>query len=248
MALPSRNDRIPPRSGNARWSACLVLTVVLVPFQCAALAVAQQVDVPPTYMGREIAATMHYTGANWLVRESREREEDCTQMLKELRVRPGMTVCDLGCGNGFYSLRLAQLVGEKGSVLAVDIQSEMLRLLQARAAEANIENIQTLLGTQTDPKLPPDSVDLVLCVDVYHELSRPAEILKAVHAALKPSGQIVLVEFRAEDPEVPIKPLHKMSKAQILKELEANDYQLAREFDGLPWQHMMFFEQQDEGR
>ncbi len=196
----------------------------------------------PHYMGRTIAQTMHYTGADWLLRESRQREEDCDTMLRELHVRPGMTVCDMGCGNGFYALQMAELVGEQGTVLAVDIQPEMLRLLQARAAEAGHQNIEETLGTSSDPKLPPNKVDLILCVDVYHELSHPKEMLAAMRRALKPNGRLVLVEFRAEDPEVPIKPLHKMSKQQVLKELNANGFQLVREFNQLPWQHMMFFE------
>jgi ubiquinone/menaquinone biosynthesis C-methylase UbiE len=192
-------------------------------------------------MGREIAQTMHYLGAPWLLRESRQREEDCERMLAELKLKPGMVVCDMGCGNGFYTLRMAQQVGPQGRVLAVDIQSEMLRLMAARAAEAELNNIQSILGTVVDPRLPEASIDLILCVDVYHEFSHPEPMLAAMRRALRPDGQIVLVEFRAEDAEVPIKPLHKMSKEQILKELHANRFRLQRQFDGLPWQHMMFF-------
>ena len=208
------------------------------------------------YMGRQIAQTMHYFGAPWLLRESRQREEDCTTMLRELRLKPGMVVCDMGCGNGFYTLKMAEQVslddparkdsGEgagtaDGKVLAVDIQSEMLRMMEARAAEANLENIEAILGTPSDPRLPENAVDLVLMVDVYHEFSHPEQMLEAIRRSLKPDGLAVLVEFRAEDPEVPIKPLHKMSKQQILKEMNANGFELKREFDGLPWQHLMFF-------
>ena len=201
-------------------------------------------ELPPAlthYKGREIAKTMHYKGAPWLIREERQREEDCTTMLGELRLKPGMFVCDMGCGNGFYSLSMAKQIGPDGRVLAVDIQPEMLRLLQARAEEADVSNIEPILGSLIDPKLPKAGVDLILCVDVYHEFSHPEHMLAAMRSALKPNGVVVLVEFRSEDPDVPIKQLHKMSKAQILKELLPNGFKLVREFDDLPWQHMMFF-------
>jgi ubiquinone/menaquinone biosynthesis C-methylase UbiE len=192
-------------------------------------------------LGREIATTMHYSGAKWLVRESRQREEDCRRLLKELHVRPGQVICDMGCGNGFYTLKLARLTGREGKVYAVDVQPEMLDMLKQRAREAKVENVVPVLGTQTDPGLPAGALDLVLMVDVYHEFSRPEEMLRAIRESLKPAGRIALVEFRAEDPEVPIKPLHKMSKRQILKELPANGLRMAGQFDGLPWQHLMFF-------
>ena len=206
---------------------------------------ADEASIPPPvaeYRGREIAQTMHFLGAPWLTRESRDREEDCKTMLAALGIRPGDTVCDLGCGNGFYTLKLAQLVGEKGRVLAVDIQREMLGLLKDRAAAEKVTNVETVLGTVVDPKLPANSVDLVLLVDVYHEFSHPEQMLAAIRRSLKPKGRVALVEFRAEDPAVPIKPLHKMSKAQILKEFPPNGFKLVEEFDKLPWQHVMFFE------
>ena len=162
----------------------------------------------PKYKGREIAVTMHYLGAPWLMRESRQREEDCAMMLQALDVKPGQVVCDMGCGNGFYTLQLAKLVGEQGTVLAVDIQSEMLHMLSERAKEAQINNIQLIHGTAIDPKLAPGSTDLILLVDVYHEFSHPAQMLKAMCLALKPKGRIALVEFRLEDRAVPIKLLH----------------------------------------
>jgi ubiquinone/menaquinone biosynthesis C-methylase UbiE len=212
----------------------------------AAATAEPQADVispgPTHYLGREIATTMHYLGAPWLVRESRQREEDCEQLLRELDIRPGMTVCDLGCGNGFYTLRLAELSGASGKVYAVDIQPEMLDMLRERAKAAGLDNIVPVLGTAISPRLPPASQDLVLLVDVYHEFSHPAAMLKAIRQSLKPGGRVALVEFRAEDPEVPIKPLHKMSKRQMLKELRANGFELVRQYDELPWQHLMFFE------
>jgi ubiquinone/menaquinone biosynthesis C-methylase UbiE len=205
----------------------------------------QRVPPPKTrYMGRQIAVTMHYLGAPWLMRESRQREEDCQTLLAALNVKPGQVVCDMGCGNGFYTLQLARLVGDKGRVLAVDIQSEMLRMLEVRAKEAGITNIELVHGTPVDPKLPAGEVDLILLVDVYHEFSNPEEMLGAMRRSLRPGGRIALAEFRLEDPAVPIKLLHKMSKQQILKEFPANGFKLVEQFDKLPWQHLMFFERE----
>ena len=207
-------------------------------------ALATDNSVPPPlteYKGREIAQTMHYLGAPWLTRESRDREEDCKTLLAALKLKPGDTVCDLGCGNGFYSVKIAKLVGERGRVIGVDIQREMLGFLKDKATEEKIGNIEPVLGTVVDPKLPPGSVDLVLLVDVYHEFSNPEQMLAAMREALAPDGLCALVEFRAEDPNVPIKPEHKMTKAQIMKEWPANGFKLVKEFEGLPWQHLMFF-------
>ena len=204
----------------------------------------RSVEIPPPrtrYMGREIAQTMHYTGAPWLVRESRQREEDCRLLLKALQIQPGQTICDLGCGNGFYTLELARRVGPEGTVYAVDIQPQMLRLLVTRARQEKIFNIKPVLGTFIDPRLPKGEVDLVFCVDVYHEFSHPEKMLKSIRESLSDGGQIVLAEFRGEDATVPIKPLHKMTKVQVKKELEPNGFVLQREFDQLPWQHLMFF-------
>lgn len=209
---------------------------------------AKEAEVPPAlthYKGREIAQTMHYLGAKWLVRESREREEECSTLLKCLNLKAGMTVCDMGCGNGFYTLKLAPLVGEKGKVLAVDIQQEMLNKLNLRAEADKSPNVETILGTVVDPKLPEGKVDLVFCVDVYHEFDHPVEMLAAIRKSLAPGGRMALVEFRAEDPDVPIKPLHKMSKEQIMKEIPPNGFKLVEQFDKLPWQHVMFFEKDE---
>lgn len=226
----------------------LLLAVIFFPLVHALPAHAEPAEIPPplkAYKGRTIAQTMHYAGAPWLVRESREREEECSTLLRELSLQPGQTVCDLGCGNGFYSLKMAKMVGETGKILAVDIQSEMLRLLAARAAEEDCENIEPILGTVVDPKLPKEAVDLVLLVDVYHEFSHPEQMLQAMRACLKPTGRVALVEYRLEDPNVPIKLLHKMSKQQIMKEFPANGFKLVGQFDELPWQHVMFFARDD---
>ena len=208
------------------------------------LAVDRTVEIPPPqthHLGREIAQTMHFTGAPWLVRESRQREEDCRMLLKALAVRPGTTVCDMGCGNGFYTLELARLVGPRGLVYAVDIQPEMLRMLAQRAAELRLTNIRPVLGTAVDPRLPPGKIDMVLCVDVYHEFSHPVAMLARIRESLADGGVLVLAEFRGEDQAVPIKPLHKMTKAQVRAELEPAGFELGREFDRLPWQHLLFY-------
>jgi SAM-dependent methyltransferase len=200
--------------------------------------------IPPAathHMGREIAQTMHFTGAPWLVRESRQREEDCRLLLEALEIRKGQKVCDLGCGNGFYTVELARRVGPEGVVYAVDIQPEMLRLLARRAAREGLTNIRPILGTLVDPRLPEGALDLVLCVDVYHEFSHPEEMLARIRASLASGGLLVLAEFRGEDLAVPIKPLHKMTKAQVRAELEPAGFRLEREFDRLPWQHLLFF-------
>jgi len=203
------------------------------------------VEIPPAathFKGREIAQTMHYTGAPWLVRESRQREEDCRLLIEALAIKPGATICDLGCGNGFYTLELARRVGPKGRVYAVDIQPEMLRMLAERAADERLFNIRPVLGTVVDPRVPAGAIDLMLCVDVYHEFSHPEPMLARIRESLAEGGQLVLAEFRGEDPAVPIKPLHKMTKAQIRAELEPAGFRIAREFDRLPWQHLVFLE------
>lgn len=196
---------------------------------------------PGTYMGREIARTMHYSASDWLVRHSREREESAAEMIRELRLRPGMTVADVGCGIGYHSLTMARQVQPGGMVLCVDIQPEMLEKLTERAKAAGVTNFTPILGKPGRPHLPEDRVDLILLVDAYHEFGRPAAMLRAMHRSLKADGVMVLLEYRAEDDTVPIKPEHKMSRTQILKEMRANDFVLARSYDDLPWQHMLFF-------
>lgn len=202
-------------------------------------------EVPPEYMGRKIAQTMHYLGAEWLTRDTREREEACSKLIAALELKPGQMVCDLGCGNGYYTLEMAPLIGPKGIVWAVDIQPEMLTMLGERAEKKGITNIQQVLGTVTDPKLPDGKIDLLLLVDVYHEFSNPEDMLREMRESLKPEGRIALVEYREEDPEVPIKPLHKMSQQQVLKEYKANGFKLVGQYDELPWQHVFFFARDD---
>lgn len=219
------------------------LLLILLPLMVAAQQPATPAAPPALteYQGRVIAQTMHWQGANWLIRNKREREEGVTKMREELRLKPGMAVCDMGSGNGYHTIPMAEAVGPTGKVYAVDVQPEMIVMLNERAIEKGITSIQAIVGEYHDPKLPPNSCDLILLVDVYHEFSHPVEMLTGMKTALKDGGQICLVEFRAEDDEVPIKPEHKMSKEQILKEMTANGLKLTREFEGLPWQHMMFF-------
>ncbi|MEM9692985.1 MAG: class I SAM-dependent methyltransferase [Myxococcota bacterium] len=193
------------------------------------------------YLGRRIASTMSHHGAPWLTRAERDAEENTTLLHQQLGLRPGDTACDFGAGNGYHTQRMAEAVGPSGEVLAIDIQPKMLALLQRRMRPLGLENVRPVLAKPDDASLPDGACDLILMVDVYHELNTPARTLSQLRRALRTEGLIALVEFREEDPAVPIKPLHKMSKAQIMKEFTANELSLRRSFDGLPWQHLMFF-------
>lgn len=204
-----------------------------------------QRPAPIEYMGRRIAPTMHYRGAEWLTRTTREQEEKPQELLDALQLERGATVCDYGCGNGYHTLQLARRVGPRGTVVAVDIQPEMLELLQTRAAPRGLENVELLLVDPIEPELPDGRFDLVLMVDVYHEVTDPAAVLKSVRQSLRPEGRLVLVEFREEDPAVPIRPLHKMSQQQVLKELRPAGYKLVGQYDQLPWQHVLIFARSD---
>ena len=198
------------------------------------------------YLGRTVARTMHWMGAKWLVRKTREDEENGVLLRKWLDVQPGDRVCDLGCGNGYHTLPLARTVGAEGRVFAVDLQPEMLDFLRMRAKEEELENMTLVEATISDPKLPATSCDLVLMVDVYHELSHPVTVMRRVRESLRPGGRVVLVEFRAEDRKIPIKPLHKMTKAQVVREMASHGFVLESETDDLPWQHVMAFERGPE--
>lgn len=197
------------------------------------------------YKGRRIAQTMHYLGAPWLIREEREREERCSLMLANSGIQPGMSVCDIGCGNGYYSFRMAEMVGPEGVVYAVDIQPEMLTMLREEMEKRGVENIIPILGSVHNPRLPANQIDVMLLADVYHEFSHPEPMLSAMRSALKKDGYAILLEYREEDENVPIKPLHKMSKTQIMKEWPGNGFKLVREFNRLAWQHMMCFSRDD---
>ena len=194
------------------------------------------------YMGRRIADVMSFAGAEWLVRETREQEEQPETMLDALKIAEGETVADVGAGVGYTSLRLSKRVGSKGTVYATDLQPQMLRALRENAQEAGVKNIKPLLATPKETKLPDGQIDLILMVDVYHECSDPEATLKGLHKALKPGGRLVLVEFRAEDPEVPIKPEHKMTLRQARREVEPQGFTFKGSFEELPWQHVIIFE------
>lgn len=197
------------------------------------------------YLGREIAQVMGHEAANWLERPEREAQERPDLLLAALKLKPGQSVADIGAGSGYYARRLAGLVGEAGIVYAVDIQPEMLDLIGRKMAELKIRNVKPVLGTITDPKLPRASVDLALMIDVYHEFDHPYEMMQAICSALKPGGRVVFVEFRGEDPKVPIKRLHKMTEAQVRKEMAAQPLEWVRTDETMPWQHIIIFRKKE---
>jgi SAM-dependent methyltransferase len=193
------------------------------------------------YMGREIAQVMGHQAADWLERPEREAEEKPDLVLKALALKPGDVAADIGAGTGYYTWRMANEVSIKGLVYAVDIKQEMLDLLAQKMVEKKISNVKGVLGTITDPKLPAHSVDLVLMVDVYHEFDHPFEMMEAICRALRPGGRVAFVEFRAEDPKVPIKEVHKMSETQVRKEMTAQPLEWVETTETLPWQHLIVF-------
>lgn len=191
--------------------------------------------------GRPIAPVMGVNGADWLDREEREREEQPGKAISELNLKPGMYVGDVGAGTGFYSIRIAKIVAPGGAVYANDIQQGMLDRLMANAAAQKVTGIIPVLGTESDPRLPAGKLDLVILVDVYHEFSRPERMLDRIRESLKPDGQLVLLEFRKEDPSIPIRPEHKMSVAEVKAEVTPEGYRFEKTVETLPWQHMLFF-------
>jgi SAM-dependent methyltransferase len=193
------------------------------------------------YMGREIAHVMGWQAASWLEREEREREERTSVLVDELGLKAGMVVADVGAGSGYLSRRMAPLVAPGGRVLAVDIQPEMLAMLAELAEDPRYPNIEPVLGSAGDTRLPAQSVDLAIMVDVYHELEYPYEVLSSIVRALKPGGRVAFVEFRGEDANVPIKPLHKMTERQIRREAGAHALTWERTSRRLPWQHLVVF-------
>jgi len=197
-------------------------------------------------MGREIAHVMGHQAADWLERPEREQEERPNLLLPALKLKPGDTVADIGAGTGYYTRRMAKLVGEKGTIYAVEIQQEMLDLLTNKMAQLKIGNVKPILGTVDNPKLPRASVDLILMVDVYHEFDYPYEMARAMSAALKPGGRMVFVEFRGEDPEVPIKPVHKMTEAQVRKEMTVQPLEWVETIEVLPRQHIIVFRKRNK--
>jgi len=217
----------------------VAITMALVVVTLVAAAVSAQSRHPVS--GRVIAQVMGYEGAAWLERPERESEEQPAAAIAALGISAGQVVADVGAGSGFYTVRLAERVGPTGRVFATDIQPEMLSLLRTRVSRARLDNVELVLSVDADPRLPEGLFDLVLMVDVYHELARPQEVLRKLRASLKPDGRLVLVEFRKESAWVPIREEHKMSVKEARMELEAEGYRFDRVIDVLPWQHILVF-------
>jgi protein-L-isoaspartate O-methyltransferase len=194
------------------------------------------------YMGREIAMVMGHQAYTWLERPEREKEEQPTKLMKALQIKPGEVVADVGAGSGYFSFRMAEKVGVKGKVLAVDIQPEMLDIIRQRMKARKVTQIEPVLGAEMDPKLPAEGVDMILMVDVYHEFSHPYEMTEKMVQALKPGGRLVFVEYRKEDDKVPIKLVHKMTEKQVIKEMRPHPLKYVKTIDVLPQQHIIIFE------
>ena len=210
----------------------------------ALLVAAQQTATTPgmhPISGRRFAQPMSYLGADWLDRSERVTEEEPDMALDAIMLVKGSTVADVGAGSGYMTVKMAKRVGPTGKVYANDIQPEMLALLRERLAKEKISNVETVLGTVDDPKLPPGAIDLILMVDVYHEFSEPQKMLRRMHEALKSGGRLVLLEYRKEDPAIPIRPEHKMSRAEAKLEVEAEGYKLSKVDEVLPRQHILIF-------
>jgi SAM-dependent methyltransferase len=193
------------------------------------------------YRGREIAGIMGPAGGSWLERKTRQAEENVALAIARLPLSPASVVADIGAGTGYYVFRIAPKVPQ-GKVFAVEVQPEFIAALKSRQQELGLANIQVVQGTSRSPNLPEASLDLVMMVDVYHELEYPQEMLQAIHRALKPAGKLLLLEYRAEDPAIPVKELHKMRAAQVHKELGANGFKLYKQEDFLPIQHFLLYE------
>ncbi|MAU54958.1 MAG: SAM-dependent methyltransferase [Flavobacteriaceae bacterium] len=192
------------------------------------------------YMGREIAYVMGYQGIGWLERSEREKEENVSKLIKNMRIKSNDVIADIGAGSGYHTFRMASLA-PNGLVYAVDIQTEMLMAIENKKTFSEISNVETILGTEKSVQLPKNSVDKILLVDVYHEFSFPLEMIFSMKNALKSNGELFLIEYRAEDPLVPIKRIHKMSQKQAVKEMEAAGFKLRKNIENLPWQHCMVF-------
>jgi ubiquinone/menaquinone biosynthesis C-methylase UbiE len=217
-----------------RGAAAVLVTAAL------SVVAAQATGVHPI-SGRRFAEVMDASGASWLDRSERDVEEAPDDALDIIGVKKGTTVADIGAGSGYMTVKLSKRVGANGVVYATDIQPAMIDLLDKRLKKAKLVNVTTILGAIDDPRLPPASIDMALMVDVYHELSQPQVMLRKIQEALKPGGRLVLLEYRKEDPSIPIRPEHKMSVAEAKTELEAEGFKLTRVDDSLPRQHVLIF-------
>jgi predicted methyltransferase len=223
-----------------RHTSARAVLVAALTFAIAVAVAAQQAGVHPI-SGRRFAPTMGVEGADWLDRSERDLEENPDRAIDVLKIEKGATVADVGAGSGYMTVKLSKKVGPQGKVYATDIQQGMLDLLNKRLTKSKITNVTTVLGTQDDPRLPPDALDLVIMVDVYHELSQPQIMLGKIRASLKSGGRLVLLEYRKEDPDVPIRPEHKMSVADAKLEVEAEGFKLTKTNEDLPRQHILIF-------
>ena len=194
------------------------------------------------YKGREIAYVMGFEGIGWLERSDREKEENVSNLIQNMKIKSNDIIADIGAGSGYHVFRMA-LIAKKGLVYAVDIQGEMLMAIEKTKESSKIRNVETILGSEKSIHLPENSVDKILMVDVYHEFNFPVEMIASIKNALKPNGQLFLIEYRGEDSKVPIKKIHKMTEKQAVKEMEAAGFKLKENIDNLPWQHCMVFVQ-----
>jgi ubiquinone/menaquinone biosynthesis C-methylase UbiE len=194
-------------------------------------------------MGREIAYVMGFQGIDWLERSEREKEENVSTLINNMKIKPEDTIADIGAGSGYHVFRMAPMA-KNGLVYAVDIQVEMLKAIQKTKRLKKVANVETVLGNEKSINLPEHSVDKILMVDVYHEFNFPAEMIASIKKALKPNGRLFLIEYRGEDPNVPIKKIHKMSEKQAVMEMKAAGFKLEQNVNNLPWQHCMIFEKE----
>jgi ubiquinone/menaquinone biosynthesis C-methylase UbiE len=226
---------------NRRWIAAPTATAIALLCTLAYAVAAQSTGTHPL-SGRRYAGVMGHQGAAWLDRSERDAEEQPDKALDAIGLRPGMVVADVGAGTGYMTLRMAARVGAGGRVFANDLQPEMLQMLSSRLDRLGVSNVTLVKGDVADPHLPAAAIDLILLVDVYHEFAEPQQMLRKMREALKPDGRLVLLEYRKEDPAVPIRPEHKMSVAEAKLEVEAEGFRLARVDGVLPRQHILIFE------
>jgi len=241
MINPQSSGYCSGRQIGWRLRSKLVPVVAVLSTVSVLLLVAPAFQATHPLTGRQIANVMGFRGADWLERPERESEENVEGALDAIGLRPGMIVAEVGAGTGYVALRMAKRVSPGGKVYANDLQPQMLGLLRDNAAKAGIKNVETVLGSESDPKLPPGQIDLIILVDVYHEFSQPQKMLQGIRRALKPDGRLVQLEYRKEDVNIPILPTHKMSVAEAKTEVEAEGFNLGPVIETLPRQHVLVY-------